>query len=454
MDSLALPIARAAFPEPFPQGLEFNAPVRGPWNIVHMALAIPKAHLLYICARGCLRGVLMTAAEMGAYHRMSWVGLRECDLAAGTLDKSTLTSAKAVIARLPVRPPLVFVYLSCVHKFAALDYPTLLNGLSASFPDITWVGCHMMPTMRKSGPTDEERTRARMYDGLTDCAPQHKSISIIGNDWPLLEESVLSRMLTHAGFCLREIPRCTTYQDYLDLAKSATLLTTSPQALLAAEELSQRLHRRHIHCQISYSLEEIEQNLTHVAHSLDIPLPDLSHDKAHVSTALAETLACVGNRPITLDYTLTARPLSLARLLLEHGFSLTTLYLDAFSPCEEADYHWLREHAPTLAIHPTLAPSLRLAHIRAQSAPNGDTVLALGQKAAYFSGTNFFVNCVADGGLFDYAGICRLLARIREAHSKPKDRRTILQIKGLGLPSCLNQRTQLAPSPQQRVAGA
>ena len=85
-DGFVLPIAEASYPEPFAQGLEFNAPVRGPWNIVHMALMIPEAHLLYICARGCLRGVIMTAAEMGAMARMSWIGLTEDELTTGLLD--------------------------------------------------------------------------------------------------------------------------------------------------------------------------------------------------------------------------------------------------------------------------------------------------------------------------------------------------------------------------------
>lgn len=35
-------IGDAEFPKPFVNGLEFNAPVHGTWNIVHIGFRIPK----------------------------------------------------------------------------------------------------------------------------------------------------------------------------------------------------------------------------------------------------------------------------------------------------------------------------------------------------------------------------------------------------------------------------
>ncbi|MCR5814112.1 MAG: hypothetical protein K6G15_06440 [Desulfovibrio sp.] len=435
-----LPITQASFPEPFAQSLEFNAPVRGPWNIVHMALQIPEAHLLYICARGCLRGVIMTAAEMGAMARLSWIGLTEEELTCGLLDDRCFEAICHIVEKLSPRPPLILLYLSCVHKFVQMDYPALLARLNERFPGLRFLDCHMMPTMRKSGPTDEERTKSKMYEAIERPAKQEeRAITLVGNDWPLCEQSQLFQMLHGAGYTLRELARCRSYADYQKLGTSRLLLTTHADALFAAQNLSTRLEREHIHLPASFSLTEIQSNLTTLSQILGIPLPDLSAQKAAALNELCALQNSLGKRPITIDYTLSMRPLSLARLLIEQNFCVTHVFLDAIAAPEEDDFRWLQQHAKDLLLVYTRAPAWRFAEQRATCLkPQGDEVLALGQKAAFFSGTNHFVNCVAGGGLYDYAAITTLVRLMREALEKPKDRRRVIQYKGLGLPSCLS----------------
>ena len=63
----------------FAGGLEYNPPARGVWNIVHTGMLIPECHEIFACAQGCLRGVILTAAEMNAIERMSWISVSEQD---------------------------------------------------------------------------------------------------------------------------------------------------------------------------------------------------------------------------------------------------------------------------------------------------------------------------------------------------------------------------------------
>ena len=62
---------------PFVSGLEYGAPARGVWNIVHIGMLIPGAHQIYVCAGNCLRGVVLTAAEMNAQSRFSTITIKE-----------------------------------------------------------------------------------------------------------------------------------------------------------------------------------------------------------------------------------------------------------------------------------------------------------------------------------------------------------------------------------------
>ena len=83
-------IKEASFPVPFQSGLEFNSPVHGNWNIVHTGMLVPEARQIYVCADNCMRGVVLTAAEMNAADRFSFVIVEEKDLLGGNLEDVTI----------------------------------------------------------------------------------------------------------------------------------------------------------------------------------------------------------------------------------------------------------------------------------------------------------------------------------------------------------------------------
>ena len=65
-------IKDASFPTPFVSALEYNSPVHGNWNIVHTGMQVPESIQIYVCADNCMRGVVLTAAEMNAADRFSF----------------------------------------------------------------------------------------------------------------------------------------------------------------------------------------------------------------------------------------------------------------------------------------------------------------------------------------------------------------------------------------------
>ena len=71
--------------------------------------------------------------------------------------------------------------------------------------------------------------------------------------------------------------------------------------------------------------------------------------------------------------------------------------LDGISPEEKEDFLWLQEHAPELELIATIQVKMR-------ALPRGGEgkVLAIGQKAAYFSRSRHFVNLVQGEGLYGF----------------------------------------------------
>ena len=63
--------------------------------------------------------------------------------------------------------------------------------------------------------------------------------------------------------------------------------------------------------------------------------------------------------------------------------------------------------------------------------------LAIGQKAAYFTGTKNFVNIVESAGMYGFYSIEKLARLMTDAQRNEKEAETSIQQKGWGCNCCL-----------------
>ena len=429
---MGIPIADASFPAPFHSGLEYASPARGTWNIVHTGMLIPEAHEIFVCAASCLRGVVLTAAEMGAAHRFSTVEIKENNLLDGDMEYHVIDGVSDILERLPKKPPVVLVYTSCVHHFAGCDLGMIYDTLRDRFPDIDFVDCYMNPIMRKSGLTPDQLMRSRLYFPLKPRPIRKGTVSIIGNDLPSNEDNDLVVLLKENGFHIHEITSCKTYEEYQQMAESEYNICYYPAAAAGCQMLSQRLGTTDIYVPFSFDFEEIDAGFSALAEKLGISLQDPTAKRQACIDALKETLDLIGNTPIAIDYTYSPRPLGLAKLLLDHGFNVQRVYLDAVTGEEKKVFEDLQAQYPTLELFPTVHASMRFL---AQKEPSD--YLAIGQKAAHFLNTPHFVNVVEGGGMLGYQAVLKTLGLMREAFLEEKDTRNLIQIKGMGCGGCV-----------------
>lgn len=424
-------ISEANFPAPFSASLEYAAPARGTWNIVHVGMLVPEAHEIFVCPQGCLRGVVLTAAEMGASNRFSTITVRENNLNDGDMENLIIDGVADVLAKLPYSPRAVLVYTSCVHHFVGCDLPMVYRKLRENHPDVDFVDCYMTPIMRKSGLTPDQLMRRQLYSLLKEREKDEKSINIIGNNFSLDKESEAVKLITDNGWKLREITECKTYDEYQEMASSSANITLIPSAIAAGNELEKRFGQKHLYLPLSYNYGEIIKGLNTLAEYMGVSLPDYSEKIAQCDDALAKAKSVIKDAPIAIDYTISSRPLSLARLLYEHGFNVERVYADAFTAEEKEDFLKLREICPNLKIYATV-------HMKMRCLPrvNEEKILAIGQKAAYFTGSDYFVNVVEGGGMYGFEGIIRMAELMSEAFLQPKDTRSLIQIKGMGCSCC------------------
>jgi len=467
-------IADAQFPAPFHEGLEYSSPARGTWNIVHTGMLIPESHQIFVCALGCLRGVVLTAAEMNALDRYSSIQIREENVLDGGMEELMIEGVTDIIRKLRYQPKAILLFISCQHFFLAYDQELVFSVLRERFPEIHFTDCYMIPTLRKSGLTPDQKMRIQMYSMWEPQPFEPKRVNLIGSNLQTSPSSELVRMVEDAGYEFWDLYRCRHFADYLGMAKAPLNLVYEPAALMAAEDLKKRLGQEYVYLSFSYDFGELEQNYNRLAEKLHIPRPDFTADQERALRAISHAKDLIGDTPIAVDYTFTFRILSFARLLLEYGFHVAEIYADAFLPEDRGDFEWIREKYPGIVISSTNRPAMRFLHgsenccdtdrecsetqstktepgagrglsveqeqkaaeakAAGKAAPK---VLAIGQKAAYFAANDYFVNVAESGGYYGFDGIVQIMGLMEDAFLHKKDRRTVIQRKGYGCESCL-----------------
>ena len=417
----------AAFPAPFRSELEYSCPARGTWNIVHTGFLVPEAHEIFACAAGCLRGVVLTAAEMNAQERFSTIEIRENNVLEGDMEELLIEGVTDILHKLPYKPRAVLLYTSCIHHFIGCDLKLCYARLRERFPDIDFTDCYMNPIMRKSGLTPDQLMRRGLYALLKPRELNPKKISIIGNNLPTDKSCELFTIAQSAGFSVTEIHDCKNYDEYQAMAEAAFNICYNPVGKAGGEALEKRLGQKLLYLPLSYDYDEITRILGEYASAIGAEAPDWTAEIEKCEDALAHAKEIIGEAPIAIDYTATMRPLSLARLLLTHGFNVKSVYADSFTAEDKPDFLWLQEHAEALQLFATVQVKMRVLPRKTD-----EKTLAIGQKAAYFTGTPYFVNTVECGGYYGFTGIRQMLALMEDAFLHEKDTRKLIQIKGWG----------------------
>ena len=426
-------IKDAQFPRPFGTGLEYSPPARGDWNIVHMGLLIPQSHQIYFCAQGCLRGVVQTTAEMDAMDRLSWAYLCDEDYADGSMEYNIIDSVTAVIKRMDERPPCILVFLSCMHLFAGVDFDMIIEELESRFGGIDFVKCFMTPTMRFSGLAPVPTMYKQMFVPLRECE-KDGGVNIIGYNWAFESSCEFVRIIKSAGVTLRQLPECESYAQYLEMAKSAVNIAIIPEAVPAVQELEERLGQRALYLPVSWDFEKIKDNYKALCGALGIDLPDLSADEKEARAALESAAKVLGGRPVAVDFMAAHKPFELCKMLLESGINVTRIFIDVISGEDEQAFEFIKEKYPEFEIFPTVNTSMRFF---AGGQMTENEFVAIGQKAAYFCATDHFVDIVGAKDMYGFDGVKKLAEKIADAAQNKKDRKVVIQHKGMGCQSCL-----------------
>lgn len=425
-------LADAHWPVPFKQGLEYSPPARGPWTIVHVGMLVPECHEIFVCAQGCLRGVVLSAAEMGLQRRFSTITVTEEHLRDGQLESTIIEGVSHILERLPKRPPAVLIYSSCLHHFSGADLGWAFRKLSAMYPDIVFTDAYMTPTLRKSEMPPDNKMRRQLYHGLRPLDDPKGGLLLAGTLEVFGSESDFAHAAQEAGVPFYEIAALKTYEDYKDMANARHVVTINPAAKQAGELLASQHGMANKTLLLDYDEARIDASIADLCEFLSIPMWDTTAQKAAARAALAQAADTLNGRPVAICQTATTRPIALALRLVNAAINVTDLYCDAFLPADKDDFEALKTQAPEIRVHPTIVPEMRFA----APAQKRDDIVAIGQKAAFFTGATHMVNLIEGGAYWGHVGMRQLALDLAKAAEMPIDVDRLISVKGYGCNGC------------------
>ena len=297
--------------------------------------------------------------------------------------------------------------------------------------------CYMNPIMRKTKMPPDPFMRKQLYSLLRPARTDRRQVNIIGSNLAIRESSELYRGLKENGFFLKDICTCRNFEEYQEMASARLNIVTHPLGRPAARELKERLGQEWVYLPVSYDWDEIGEHWKCLSDLLELDWDcvwkslKLWDIRKKAEEALIRLAHMLEGWSVVIDYTASSRPFGMARLLTRYGFRVDRIYADTISPEEEDTIAFLKERCPHILVCPTVHHKMAVLP-RGLYEESGGRVLAIGQKAAYFTGTPHFVNMVEDGGLYGCGGILELAGLMQEAAMEEKDTGKLIQVKGWG----------------------
>ena len=288
-----LTITEATLPLTYSAGLEYSAPARGTWTIMHLGLLIPETHIIFVCARCCLRGVSMSAAELRALDRFSTITIEDRNLLEGDTEKALIDGVTDILSHLAKRPRGVIIYTSCVHEFIGSDLTFSFETLRERFPDIRFTDGYMTPILRKR-ITPDKRNRRQIYTLLQTSDDRDNGVTVVGDVRPMTEHSDFRALVEAAGLPWRSITATRTWADYQALGESRFAVTFNPTADAAIDWMAEHLGQKVRQFSAPWLPEAIEKEKTDLARFLGIALTDESERRNEALAALENARTTIG----------------------------------------------------------------------------------------------------------------------------------------------------------------
>lgn len=414
--------------------LEYNCPSHGGWGMVRSGMLVPESCQLFVSPPACGRHGALGAVRQGFKDRLFYLCLEEKDIVSG-YDQAIIDAVEELFLRMPDRPRVLLVFVSCLDDLIGTDGEAVIEELSERFPDVRFRMCHMNPLANDSEEPPLVSLWKNVYSLMERTKEEpEKRINVIGSYCPVSRESELLDFLRYAGVeDVCHIGNCGTYGEFRDMGNNCMNLVVTSSGQKAAEELWEKKGIEYLKLPVTYNLEIIEKNYILLWEKLaelgmhkkenGKQAEDLLRDRRQKAKAAVEMAReKVAGCKIYLDDSAFGEPFAATRFLVENGFTVDTVYVSEWNE-KNADFQWIIANTDTKICNARV-------YTMVKEWKTETDAIGIGLEAAYISGSNYVVPLFQDEGMYGFDGVTRLMQHMIECMAKKADLAALIEQSG------------------------
>lgn len=398
----------------FSDKLRFFPPASGGWNLAHIVRLVPECHVVFITPMGCSRVIALSALDRGLEGMFSYVTVSSNDIISGGLEEKMTESVRAILSRLPSLPRALLLFTSCVDGFTGTDHEAVFSVLGTEFPSVRFLDCRMDPINRKDGVPPIVRMQSAVAS-LFEGGRKERAVNFIGSFLPPKGEQELAAHLHKNGFDVRHAYSRRDFDALRAMGRSEINIVTHASAVPAARELSARLGQPYFSIFAPDPFIGTGDVYNGVTARLEIPKMDIPSLASACENGLSRCAKALSGRPVALDDGACHAPFTVAKLLLERGFNVRYVFADDCLKAEESAMEYVSARSTIVR-----ADAPGMARAFASGEYRDPDITALGETAAYFTGTEHYAPRLGFTGDAGFYGLADAAGSLVDAMNEKK----------------------------------
>ena len=246
---------------------------RGMNGFSYNSLLIPESIHVIVSPVGCGRHTDFEMMTEGEYARNIYhVHLTETDIIVGTAVDKVKNQVLDLVGSLQIKPKAVTILITCVDALLHTDYSPVGKALEETY-GIRFAVTKMFAFLNQSKVTHLMLQQQSVYSLLQFSGHRNeRRINMLGNTAPFSIQSDFIKVLEKAGFEVREIRDCKTFQEYVEMGDARLNVVLNPNTIYAAEDLKARLGIPYVEFIECMDPEQIRRNYQNLERELGCKL--------------------------------------------------------------------------------------------------------------------------------------------------------------------------------------
>lgn len=386
-----------------PATLAFNSPGAQGFGVKRAGLAIPGSVMLLV-APGCCGRNTTILSELGGYSdRFFYLMMDETDIVTGRHLKKIPQAVQEICETTAQKPSVVMICITCVDALLGTDMERVCKKAQEK-AGIPVLPCYMYALTREGRKPPMVHVRQSLYSLLEPRKKKSTSVNLLGHFAPLEEDSELYPLLRQLGIkTIREISRCRTFEEYMDMAEANFNLVLDPEARYAAADIRKRLDIPSIELTRVYQIDKIKKQYALFAAAVGGTVDDRPWYE-ETEKAIDRFKEKYPRLVFSIGEGCNANAFELALALLRYGFAVGEI----FASIGEGDFLYLEKIAqlsPETKIYSNLEPTMLYYGCSENYAD-----ITIGKDAAYYHPSAVHVEWSEDIQPFGYRGVQHFFA--------------------------------------------